>query len=130
MSLNVLGDGMAGVPGGGALEAAVQRHREQLESLAQAASTVERLDRELAELNRQRAEAVAEYERARNELVSGQAAGDAIAALGLKSVAAGPARRSARRTPKSGRAKRESVKVPSAPAEEGAFVNSGVGDGE
>lgn len=127
MSVNVLEGDVGGVLGDGALEAAVERHRRQLESLATAATTVETLDRELADLQKRRVEAVAEYERVRNELVSGQAAGEAIAALGLKGVAVGNGRRQTRRPARPARGKREPATAASERSED---AGGGTGDGE
>jgi hypothetical protein len=64
----------------------VEHHRQQLESLAMAVARIERIDREVAELNAERASAVQEYEKLYADLTSGRAAGDAVAALGLTLV--------------------------------------------
>ena len=63
-----------------------------------AVARIERIDREVAELNAERASAVQEYEKLYADLTSGRAAGDAIAALGLTvaSKASGRGKRSGR----------------------------------
>jgi hypothetical protein len=93
--------GWAGQSGDGAasaLQETVEHHRQQLESLAMAVARIERIDREVAELNAERASAVQEYEKLYADLTSGRAAGDAIAALGLTvaSKANGRGKRSGR----------------------------------
>jgi len=112
-----------------ALQEAVQRHRQQLEGLAMAVASIERIDREVAELAAQRAEAVGEYEKLRAALTSGRAAGDAIAALGLtvgSKTRAGTTKsgRSRRRAaPKGGRAKVDRVSDQDGPATVEAVEN-------
>ena len=63
-----------------------------------AVARIERIDREVAELNAERASAVQEYEKLYADLTSGRAAGDAIAALGLTvaSKASGRGKKSGR----------------------------------
>lgn len=63
-----------------------------------AVARIERIDREVAELNAERASAVQEYEKLYADLTSGRAAGDAIASLGLTvaSKASGRAKKSGR----------------------------------
>ena len=63
-----------------------------------AVARIERIDREVAELNSERASAVQEYEKLYADLTSGRAVGDAIAALGLTVApkASGRAKRSSR----------------------------------
>lgn len=75
--------GQSGEGAASALQEAVEHHRQQLERLAMAVARIERIEREVAELNSERASAVQEYEKLYADLTSGRAAGDAIASLGL-----------------------------------------------
>lgn len=90
--------GQSGEGAASALQEAVEHHRQQLERLAMAVARIERIDREVAELNSERASAVQEYEKLYADLTSGRAAGDAIASLGLTvaSKASGRAKKSSR----------------------------------
>ena len=72
-----------------------------------AVARVERIDREVADLTAERATAVEEYEKIKADLMSGRAAGEAIAALGLTVVSKGSGRAKAsggapRRAPRQG----------------------------
>ncbi|CQD24254.1 hypothetical protein BN1232_06126 [Mycobacterium lentiflavum] len=131
--------GWAGQSGDGAaasaLQEAVEHHRQQLERLAMTVARIERIDREVAEMNAERAAAVQEYEKIYADLTSGRAAGDAIAALGLTVVskASGRAKKSGRSprraAAKRGRAQRGAGAGQAAPAPgASAAGNERVGD--
>ncbi|TXI56467.1 hypothetical protein [Mycolicibacterium mageritense] len=102
------------------LRAAVEEHRRALEALAAGTARVEEIDAKIAELQVQRAQAVAEVEQLHADLTSGRSAGEAIAALGLKVARSGgrgakPARRSAKRGAARVNSRKQAASVGAAP---------------